>query len=302
MAAKKIPKAFYFIALNFLFADGVSTLTTVIILISQMELKYSVLVQAIALVLAPLAKFLGNTLFHYLEKWFNIRSKSILVFLLLGYVGVTSYGILGLTPLPFGLRQYNILPTSSCTPYTQNKILSADGYLNCLYIPYEFFGFVIISNMLAGSIQTVSRTIFSQLVPNGLGYIFFGLLDLSGKGSVFVGPLIVGALNDRLGSVRFGFIYLLLVFLIPIPFLIRLNVFRGKAEAERYSQRLDEKIIFKTAMVMDGREDDGSPMTPIKKKEIHFATVVDTEDVQIEKTAKMNSPFDLDTMGSPDQY
>ena len=225
---KSIPKTFIFLALYFFFMDGVTTMSSVNVLLSEQELNYSLSVHSISLVLAPVSKFIGSLFFLQIEKSFKLKSKTIIVILLGLFSVLSAYGMLGLTSYNLGLRRSNIYITEDCIPFMNNSVLSENGYNQCNYIPYEYYIFAIFRNFLSGSIRSVSRTVFSQLIPNGLGYIFFGLLQISGKGSAFLGPLIVGILNNMFGTVRYAFVYLTIVFLIPIPFLMKLDIRKGK--------------------------------------------------------------------------
>lgn len=134
----------------------------------------------------------------------------------------------------------------------------------------------------------MSRTIFSQLVPKGLGFIFFGLLEVSGKGSAFLGPLIIGILNNQFGTFRSGFVYLAAVFLIPLPFLFKLDVYKGRLDAERYSEHEDRKIA-NNFLELSERDDESKPVNPTQGQN-------EMEEKQIQKTLKINNPFNFDSV------
>jgi len=59
--------------------------------------------------------------------------------------------------------------------------------------------------------ESASRTTFCELVPPGQTAEFFGIYEISDKGSSWIGPFIVGLLYDAYGSVRYGFIYLFVI-------------------------------------------------------------------------------------------
>ena len=70
------------------------------------------------------------------------------------------------------------------------------------------------TTVLTRSLQVTTPSNFtvaflSQLVPPGQEAEFFGIYEISDKGSSWIGPMIVAILYDRFGSVRYAFVYLL---------------------------------------------------------------------------------------------
>ena len=75
--------------------------------------------------------------------------------------------------------------------------------------------------LVQGGVQSVSRTIFSNLIPEEKATEFFGFYNLIGKSAVVVGPALVGWTSYLFGNPKAGIISLLLLF---IPGIIILSL------------------------------------------------------------------------------
>jgi hypothetical protein len=60
-----------------------------------------------------------------------------------------------------------------------------------------------------GIYESASRSAFCDLVPPGQEAEFFGVYEISDKGSSWLGPFIIGLIVQATGTFRFGFFYLL---------------------------------------------------------------------------------------------
>ncbi len=60
----------------------------------------------------------------------------------------------------------------------------------------EIFIFGGIYGFMIGSVQSFSRSLFSSMIPSGFECTFFGLYEVTDKGSSWVAPLIASAVMD----------------------------------------------------------------------------------------------------------
>ena len=67
--------------------------------------------------------------------------------------------------------------------------------------------------LFQGGVQSISRTIFSQLIPVGKSAEFFGFYNLVGKSAVVFGPIMVGWVAYTFDNPDFGILSLLLLFI-----------------------------------------------------------------------------------------
>ena len=90
--------------------------------------------------------------------------------------------------------------------------------LICIYSLFitsatDFFILAGLVGLVQGGVQSVSRTIFSRLIPQGKATEFFGFYNLIGKSAVVVGPALVGWMAYIFDNPKAGIISLLLLFI-----------------------------------------------------------------------------------------
>ena len=90
--------------------------------------------------------------------------------------------------------------------------------LICIYSLFitsatDFFILAGLVGLVQGGVQSVSRTIFSRLIPQDKATEFFGFYNLIGKSAVVVGPALVGWIAYIFDNPKAGIISLLLLFI-----------------------------------------------------------------------------------------
>ena len=86
------------------------------------------------------------------------------------------------------------------------------------------FGFYLLAGVIGlvqGGVQSVSRAVFSKMVPDGKDSEFFGFYNLVGKSAVIFGPMMMGLVSYLFSDPRAGIISLLILF---IPGLLVLRI------------------------------------------------------------------------------
>lgn len=76
---------------------------------------------------------------------------------------------------------------------------------------FYFLAFMI--GLFQGGVQSISRTIFSQLIPAEKSAEFFGFYNLVGKSAVVLGPILVGWVAYTFDNPDYGILSLLLLFI-----------------------------------------------------------------------------------------
>ena len=84
---------------------------------------------------------------------------------------------------------------------------------------FEFYIIASIIGLVQGGIQAISRSYFSNLIPQDRAAEFFGFYNFIGKSSVFFGPFMVSGIALLTGNPSYGLLSLLLLF-IPGLFLL----------------------------------------------------------------------------------
>ena len=78
------------------------------------------------------------------------------------------------------------------------------------------FGFYLLAGVIGlvqGGVQSVSRAVFSKMVPDGKNSEFFGFYNLVGKSAVIFGPMMMGLVSYLFSDPRAGIISLLILFI-----------------------------------------------------------------------------------------
>lgn len=88
----------------------------------------------------------------------------------------------------------------------------------------------MIALVLGGS-QALSRSLFSRMIPTGRESAFFGLYEISERGTSWIGPLIFGLVVQYTGSYRDAILSLIVLFLLGIAILAATDTDRAIRES-----------------------------------------------------------------------
>ena len=94
-------------------------------------------------------------------------------------------------------------------------ILGFSGVIGYVYA-WELYIIIPLYGGFLAVYESASRTMFCELVSPGQEAEFFGIYEISDKGSSWIGPMVVAILYDRFGSVRYAFIYLFIACIVSI--------------------------------------------------------------------------------------
>ena len=85
--------------------------------------------------------------------------------------------------------------------------------------------------LVLGGTQALSCSLYSQLLPRGQEAAYFGLYEVSDKGTSWLGPLVFGLALQFTGDYRIALLSLVVFFLAGLALLARVDVRRGAREA-----------------------------------------------------------------------
>ncbi|MGH3647243.1 MAG: MFS transporter [Micromonosporaceae bacterium] len=176
---KAYPLTLFFLLAYLIYNDGIQT---VIALASQfgseeLKLPQSALVSTVLMV--QFLAFGGALLLGALAKRFG--AWKVLMLSLVLWIGV----ILGAFWLPVGE-----------------------------VMPFVLLGGAI--GIVLGGSQALSRSLFSQVIPAGKEAEYFGLYEISDKGTSWLGPLVFGLVFQIVHSYRVGLVSLLIFFVVGL--------------------------------------------------------------------------------------
>ncbi|GMI00649.1 hypothetical protein TrST_g8802 [Triparma strigata] len=184
-----IPETMRFLIAYFLYSDAYSTIASVGLLYAVEEVNMTTTEVALLAFIAPICAAIGIVFF----RWFQIRnhySTKTMILILLGIIAVmVGYGVIGI----LGMHGIGI------------ETLVSKG---------ELYGLIFVYGFVLGPIQSYTRVAYTDVVPPGQESEFFGIYEISDKGSSWMGPLICGRLYQATGSMRYAFLYLLFMSLV----------------------------------------------------------------------------------------
>ncbi|MGQ7845388.1 MFS transporter [Granulosicoccus sp. 3-233] len=87
----------------------------------------------------------------------------------------------------------------------------------------EFYLLAVALGLVQGGVQSLSRSLFGQLIPAERAGEYFGFLNMLGKAAAVLGPLMVGVVAATTGNSRIGLLSILLLFLLGMWFLRKVD-------------------------------------------------------------------------------
>ncbi|KAJ3013538.1 UNVERIFIED_CONTAM: Autophagy protein 22 [Siphonaria sp. JEL0065] len=211
--ARQLRNLFVFLIGWFLYSDSFNTLSSVAILWAQSHLGFTTKDTLVLAVIVPVCGVLGTFLWKIAQDRFKISSKRVLILQNALYSIVPLWGCLGLIPgSPVGY---------------QTKI--------------EVYFFSALHGLIVGATQSSCRALFSQLLPPGSESEFFSLYEITDKGSSWVGPLIVAAIDNSGANKLLSMVFLGLQFLASLFFFSLVNVEKGIEDGREFGRIAREK-------------------------------------------------------------
>ena len=96
-------------------------------------------------------------------------------------------------------------------------VIFAYGFLQTIWQAWIMSVFI---GLVLGSSQALSRSLYSQMIPNGRESSFFGLYEISERGTSLVGSLVFGIVVGITGSFRQAILSMILFFALGIIILL----------------------------------------------------------------------------------
>jgi UMF1 family MFS transporter len=96
----------------------------------------------------------------------------------------------------------------------------------------HFWALAVLVGLVQGGTQALSRSLFASLVPRRMSGEFFGFFSVFDKVAGILGPLAFGLVSTATGSSRGAVLSVIAFFVIGAALLARVDVERGRREAE----------------------------------------------------------------------
>ena len=191
--ARTHPQALLFLAAFLIYNDGIQTVISLASVFGQEELGLSISTLTTVILMVQFVGIPGVYLFKYVAR--RVGAKTAIVISLLLWIGTLLYA-------------YALLHTTR-----------------------DFFLMAAMIALVLGGSQALSRSLFSLLIPKGQESEYFGLYEISDKGTSWLGPLLFGLALQFTGSYRVAILSLVVFFIAGLLLLLKVNVHEGRRQA-----------------------------------------------------------------------
>jgi UMF1 family MFS transporter len=100
-----------------------------------------------------------------------------------------------------------------------------------LYEEWQLWILGVALALVLGGSQALSRSLFSQMIPNGREAEYFSFYEISERGTSWIGPLLFGLAVQITGQQRSAIVSLIIFFIAGLILLSRVDVKRAMIEA-----------------------------------------------------------------------
>ena len=100
-----------------------------------------------------------------------------------------------------------------------------------LYQEWQLWILGVAVALVLGGSQALSRSLFSQMIPNGREAEYFGLYEISERGTSWIGPMVFAIAVQLTDSQRVAIVSLILFFVVGLLLLSRVDVKQAIEEA-----------------------------------------------------------------------
>ena len=191
--ARAYPQTLIFLVAYLIYNDGIQTVITLSSQFGQEELGLPVSTLTVVILMVQFVAFFGAILFNYVSK--AVGGKRAIIISLLIWSGALIYA-------------YGFLRTT-----------------------LHFFILAAVIALVLGGSQALSRSVFSLMIPKGQEAEYFGLYEVSDKGTSWLGPLLFGLALQFTGSYRIALLSLVVFFILGLALLTTVNIRKAAIEA-----------------------------------------------------------------------
>lgn len=177
--AKEDKKVLFFLIAFFLYIDGVGTIIDNCINIGT-DLNLDTVGQVVFLLATQVVAFAGSLVFAKLSR--KYRTVTLLLVCVVGYFAVCLYALTLHTLLDFGILAFGV-------------------------------------GCFQGSIQSLSRSYYSKIIPAENSGEYFGIYDIFAKGASFLGSVVIAAVKLAGGTINVAVSCLAVFFVLGFFFL-----------------------------------------------------------------------------------
>jgi UMF1 family MFS transporter len=205
--AARLRQTGIFLIAWFCLSDAVATVSGTAILFARTELHMGTIQIALLSITATASGIAGAFAWPRISKRYGFQTKSAIIACVLLMEIIPFYGLLGF--LPF-VQSWGV---------------------GGLQQAWEIYPLGFVHGFVMGGLSSYCRAFYGEIIPPGSEAAFYALYAITDKGSSAVGPAIVGAIIDSVGTIRPAFGFLAVLIALPIPLLYFVDVQKGRADA-----------------------------------------------------------------------
>lgn len=212
--AAKLRQTWVFLIAWFLLSDAIATVSGTAILFARTELHMSTIPIALLSITATLSGIAGAFLWPKISRRLDLDTRTTILACMVLMEIIPVYGLIGFLPFV--------------------KSWGVGG----LQQAGEIYPLGIVHGFVMGGLSSYCRAFYGEIIPPGSEAAFYALYAITDKGSSAVGPAVVGAIVDRIGTIRPAFGFLAILIALPMPLIWYVDITKGRAEAVALSRLL----------------------------------------------------------------
>jgi UMF1 family MFS transporter len=211
--AARLRQTGIFLCAWFLLSDSIATVSGTAILFARTELHMGTIAIALLSITATASGIAGAFAWPRISKHYGFQTKSAIIACVLLMEIIPFYGLLGFLPFV--------------------QVWGVGG----LQQAWEIYPLGFVHGFVMGGLSSYCRAFYGEIIPPGSEAAFYALYAITDKGSSAVGPAIVGAIIDSVGTIRPAFGFLAVLIALPVPLLYLVDVQKGRADAVAWSEK-----------------------------------------------------------------
>lgn len=190
---RKYPRTLHYLIAYLIYNDGIQTVIVVSTLFAADELGTSASTLALLVLMIQFVAFGGAFLFNFIAQRIGAKGAIMITLVIWSIIVIFAFAFL------FEEWQLFILGAS-------------------------------VALVLGGS-QALSRSLFSQMIPSGSESEYFGLYEISERGTSWIGPLVFALAVQLTGTQRTAILSLIFFFIVGLVLLALVDVRRAIADS-----------------------------------------------------------------------
>lgn len=210
--AAKLRQTWVFLIAWFLLSDAIATVSGTAILFARTELHMGTIAIALLSITATSSGIAGAFAWPRISKRYGWQTKQTILACVLMMEIIPLYGLLGFIPF-----------------------VKSWGFLG-LQQAWEIYPLGFVHGFVMGGLSSYCRSFYGEIIPPGSEAAFYALYAITDKGSSAVGPAIVGAIVDAIGTIRPAFGFLAILIALPMPLVYMVDAEKGRADATTLSK------------------------------------------------------------------